>query len=138
MCKCLSIKIILLFLFSLPAWSQTEDHSWEAYVQASHANTNLLLNTSTSGLRLGAAWKPSSPFGLVADLGLHRGSQEGRRGNYTTLMAGLRMSSSERGYASAFIQGRGGAYRTSGHALSPEEMGWGYILSGGGGVDIRV
>ena len=138
MCKCLSIKIILLFFFSLPAWSQTEDHSWEAYVQASHANTNLLLDTSTSGLRLGAVWKPSSPFGLVADLGLHRGSQDGRRVNYTTMMAGLRLSTSERNSISAFVQGQGGVYRTSGASLFPEERHWSYILSLGGGVDIRI
>jgi hypothetical protein len=138
MCKRTTAKIILLFLFSIPAWSQTEDHTWEAYVQGSRANTNLLLDAATSGFHAGAAWKLASPFGLVGDMGWQRGSSEGRKISYTTIMAGPRLSSSERNSLSAFVQGLGGVYRTSGHSVFPEETHWNFILSASGGVDIRV
>jgi hypothetical protein len=130
--------IILLFLFSIPVWSQTEDHSWEAYVQASRANTDLLLDAATSGFHVGAVWKPASPFGLVGDFGLQRGSSEGRKIGYTTIMAGPRLSTSERNNLSAFVQGLGGVYWTSGYSIFPEETHWSYILSASGGVDMRV
>ncbi len=131
-------KIILLFLFSIPAWSQSETHTWEAYVQVSRANTNLLLDAATSGFHAGAVWKPASPFGLVGDIGAQRGSTAGAKIGYTTIMAGPRLSSSERNIVSAFVQGLGGVYRPTGHSLPPEETHWSYILSAGGGVDMRV
>jgi hypothetical protein len=138
MCKYLAGRIILLFLFSIPVWSQTEDHSWEAYIQGSRANTNLLLDAATSGLHLGAAWEPARPFGLVGDFGLQRGSREGRSIGYSTIMAGPRLSTGEIRNLSAFVQGLGGVYRTSGASLFPEERHWSYILSVGGGVDMRI
>ena len=136
--KCPAAGIIFLFLFLMPMWAQTEDHSWEAYVQASRANTNLLLDAATSGLHVGVVWKPASPFGLVGDFGLQQGSREGRSIGYSTMMAGPRVSTSERNSVSAFMQGLGGVYRTSGSSLFPEERHWSYILSASGGVDIRV
>jgi hypothetical protein len=136
--KCPAAGIILLFLFSMPVWSQTEDHSWEAYVQASRANTNLLLDAATSGLHIGGAWKPASPIALVGDFGSQRGSREGRKIGYTTIMGGPRLSSSERNGLSAFVQGLGGVYRTSDYSVFPQKTPWSYILSASGGVDIRV
>ena len=138
MCKRTTAEIVLLFLFSISAWSQAGDHTLEAYVQGSSANTNLLLGTSTSGFHAGAAWRPASPFGLVGDMGRQWGSIEGSKTSYTTIMAGPRLSSSERNGVSAFVQALGGVYRTSGHPLFPEETHWSYILSAGGGVDMRV
>jgi hypothetical protein len=136
--KCPAAGIVLLFLFSIPAWSQSEGHTWEAYVQASRANTNLLLDAATSGLHVGSVWKPAWPFGLVCDFGSQRGSSEGGKIGYTTIMAGPRFSTTERNGVSAFAQGLGGVYRTSGASLFPEERHWSYILSASGGVDVRV
>jgi hypothetical protein len=129
--------IFLVLLVSGVAWSQTANHSWEAYAQASLTKTDSILGDSATGFRLGTSWKPDPAFGLVLDLASQSGSGT-RKFTYTTFMGGPRFYSAENFRLSGFVQALGGAYRASTTSQFQKSAQWGYILGGGAGFDIRL
>jgi|ERR1700731_2509822 len=129
--------IFLVLLVSGAAWSQTANHSWEGYVQASGTKTESILGDSATGFRVGTVWKPEHQFGLVADFASQSVSGSGKS-TYATFIGGPRFYSAENFRLSGFLQALGGAYRTSKISQFQKGTQWGYIVGGGAGFDIRL
>jgi hypothetical protein len=129
--------IFLILFFSGASWSQTANHSWEGYAQASLTKTESILGDSATGFRVGTVWKPDPAFGLVADFASQSGSGIGKS-TYATFMGGPRFYSAENFHLSGFLQALGGAYRASKISQLQKSTQWGYIVGGGAGFDIRL
>jgi hypothetical protein len=130
--------IFLVIGLACSAWSQVANHSWEVYAQASATNTDLVLGGKVAGFRLGTAWTPDRPFGLVADFGLQSTSDRSGNFSFTTIMGGPRICSREHSRLSGFLQAWGGAYRAGVTVNSHKTTEWQSIWGGGAGVNIRL
>jgi hypothetical protein len=90
-----------------------------------------------SGVRTGLVWRHEN-IGLVADLGFHKYSDQTGSTSLAPVLVGLRVYSQERFRTSFFAEGLAGGYRwtvNSGNAHFTTGKG---IVSGGGGMDIRL
>jgi hypothetical protein len=90
-----------------------------------------------SGARGGFVWRHEN-IGLVADLGFHKYSDRNGSTTLAPLMLGLRFYSEERFRTSFFAEALSGAYRWSEHSPGVNFTTVKGIVTGGGGMDIRL
>ena len=90
-----------------------------------------------SGLRGGFVWRHEN-VGLVADLGFHKYSDHAGSTSMAPLMVGVRVYSNEHFRTTFFGEGLAGAYRWRMNSRTLNFTTGKAIVSGGGGMDIRV
>jgi hypothetical protein len=130
----IAVLIAFLGLVSSPATSQENSTPrFEAYALASNWGSGA--GTSSSGFRLGGAWRPQPRFCLVADVSHHFNSDDHSR--LTALMAGPRFYSHERFRMSGFAQLLLGSQRLS-FSGAAGQTAWNFIVAPGAGFDVRL
>jgi hypothetical protein len=118
--------------------SNTVNHSWEGYAEASTSNTANLFGESGAGFRVGVGWKRYPGWGLVGDFESQPNSGS-KHQSFTSAMAGPRVyffSDSHGG--SGFWQILGGAYRANFPPEAPRGAAWRYRVGAGLGADMRI
>lgn len=151
------ILIIFLAFATMPSWSQSREDppAFEFYSLASGmktvdaSGTIVIRNPGpnqplgftptgiASGMRTGLVWRHEN-IGLVADIGFHKYSDRSGSTSLAPLRAGVRIYSEERFRTSVFGEGFLGLYRWSVRSGSVNFTTAKGIISGGGGMDIRL
>jgi hypothetical protein len=137
--------ICLSLIFSGVVFAQTNDSQVEIYGQFSAANVDLLTNAGSdvnhthlaTGFRLGGGWLFTQNFALIGDLNHDALSRNGASFSMTSLMAGVKLSTSERYRHNWFAELMFGAANLSQKSLEGID-GWRRAGLVGGGLELRL
>ena len=126
-------------IYGLASGMRTVDASGTVVIHNPQPNQSLGSTPAglASGMRTGFVWRHEN-LGLVADIGFHKYSDHSGSTSFAPLRAGVRMYSEERFRTRFFGEGFLGMYRwsvRSGNVNFTTAKG---IVSGGGGMDIRL
>jgi len=126
-------------IYGLASGMRTVDASGTIVTQNPAPNQSLGCAPTgiASGVRTGFVWRHEN-VGLVADIGFHKYSDHTGSTSLAPLRAGVRIYSEERFRTSFFGEGFLGMYRWSVRSGSANFTTAKGIVSGGGGMDIRL
>jgi hypothetical protein len=145
----LAIFPVLIFVVlsasSGSAFAQEElTHRGEVYALASGVASDAFPREqpqhqrTAGGFRLGGAWKPTSSFGLVSDVGRYAASNSTNSFSFTTIQFGARLYGHETLRTSGFLHMMGGANRFALANAAGVSAHWHPMWEFGAGFDVRL
>jgi hypothetical protein len=125
-------------IYALASVMGTVDNTPSAYLQIQSPLASGGPTGGASGFRSGFAWHKKNAA-LVGDVGFHRYQDHNGSTSLTTFMVGPRVSSSEHfRRMKCYTEILAGAYRWNEQSSDANLTHGKFILSGGGGVDVRL